>query len=143
MSVGNLPLTFFLTCNSAPRRALSEHVGTPLPYDDVLALRDRMWDISPTLVRYENIEPTSIDVTKLGLSQLSSVKSQATSSTPLTKPIKDFYMTNPIARASVTMAACSKAFVKQDYALPNVDSKQSQVSGQARGAGGAGNLSRN
>ncbi len=109
-------------------RALSEVIGTPLPYDDVLALRDRMWDISPTLVRYETIEPTSIDIAKLGLSQLSSVKSQATSSSPLKKPIKDFYMTNPIARASVTMASCSKAFVQQDYALPNVDAKEQQVS---------------
>ncbi|QRW25983.1 NADH-ubiquinone oxidoreductase 78 kDa subunit [Rhizoctonia solani] len=43
-------------------RALSEVVQAPLPYDDVLALRDRMWDISPTLVRYDVAEKTSTGV---------------------------------------------------------------------------------
>jgi hypothetical protein len=88
-----------------------------------------MWDISPTLVRYDDIEPISGDVAKLGLAQLSSVKAAEPSSAPLKKPISDFYLTNPIARASVTMAACSKAFVKQDYTIPNVDSKEEQVGG--------------
>ncbi len=31
--------------------------------------------------------------------------------TPLRSPILDFYLTNPIARASLTMAECSKLFV--------------------------------
>jgi hypothetical protein len=30
---------------------------------------------------------------------------------PLASPIRDFYLTNPIARASVTMAECSRTFV--------------------------------
>ena len=51
-------------------RAMSEVIGNPLPYDDILALRDRMWDISPTLVRYDVLEPPSLEITKLGLSQL-------------------------------------------------------------------------
>jgi NADH-quinone oxidoreductase subunit G len=28
---------------------------------------------------------------------------------PLASPIRDFYLTNPIARASVTMAECARA----------------------------------
>jgi NADH-quinone oxidoreductase subunit G len=31
--------------------------------------------------------------------------------TPLMSPIRDFYLTNSIARASVTMAECSRIFV--------------------------------
>ncbi len=102
-------------------------VSAPLPYDDVLSLRDRMWDIAPSLVRYDIVEPTSVDVATLGLKQLGAVKASAASTTPLKKPIDDFYLTNPISRASVTMAACSKAFVKRDYALPNVTEVGSQA----------------
>lgn len=109
-------------------RALSEVVGQPLPYDDVLQLRDRMWDISPTLVRYDEVEPVSVEVAKLGLEQLAGKSVPATSNEPLKKPIKDFYQTNAIARASVTMAACSKSFVKNDYPLGNVDEDNKQVS---------------
>lgn len=105
-------------------RALSELVGSPLPYDDVLTLRDRMWDISPTLVRYDVLEPPSLDVTKVGLNLLSSSsssKSASASTQPFVKPIKDFYRTDPISRASVTMAACSKSFTHKQHESPPVD----------------------
>ena len=107
-------------------RALSELVGSPLPYDDVLTLRDRMWDISPTLVRYDILEPPSLDITKVGLDLLASSKSSssasaATSTQPFVKPIKDFYRTDPISRASVTMAACSKSFTHKQHETTNID----------------------
>lgn len=92
-------------------RALSEVVGQPLPYDDVLQLRDRMWDVSPTLVRYDEVETPSADVTRAGLEFLASSKASPSSDT-LKKPVQDFYRTDPISRASVTMAQCSKAFSK-------------------------------
>jgi hypothetical protein len=44
------------------------------------------------------------------------------------KPVANFYQTNPIARASVTMAACTKAFVTKDYKIQDEDSGNSQVS---------------
>jgi hypothetical protein len=50
--------------------ALSEMVGVPLPYDDVLGLRDRMWKISPTLVGPDVTEHTSVDVVLAGLQAL-------------------------------------------------------------------------
>ncbi|GBE83478.1 NADH-ubiquinone oxidoreductase [Sparassis latifolia] len=94
-------------------RALSEVVGSPLPYDDVLSLRDRMWEISPTLVRYDVTEPTSQDVALAGLKTLVAGTAGAkVSGTPFTKPISNFYQTDPISRASVTMAQCTRAFVK-------------------------------
>jgi len=107
-----------LTCTCS---ALSEIIGQPLPYDDVLTLRDRMWDISPTLVRYDVLEPPSSSIINTGLQQLSSAKTSTPSSTSFRKPISDFYRTDPISRASVTMAACSKAFVKEDYPIKDID----------------------
>lgn len=101
-------------------RALSEIIGSPLPYDDIYQLRERMWDISPTLLRYDVLEQPSPELTKVGLQQLASVSATA-SGESMKKPIKDFYMTDPISRASVTMAACSKAFTKKDYPVSNVD----------------------
>ncbi|WRT66977.1 NADH dehydrogenase (quinone), G subunit [Kwoniella shivajii] len=111
-------------------RALSEVIGNPLPYDDPLTLRQRMFDISPTLVRYDAIEKPSPEITKVGLQSLSSAKSSSSSAstTPFKKPISDFYRTDPISRASVTMADCSKAFTKKQYTIETVDDRTAQAS---------------
>ncbi|KAL7415972.1 Ndufs1, NADH-ubiquinone oxidoreductase 75kD subunit (775) [Mrakia frigida] len=100
-------------------RALSEVLGVPLPYDDVVTLRDRMWDLSPTLVRYENIEKPSVDVTLQGLRQLSSSLkgSKATAGEKFSLPVKNFYQTDVISRSSVTMAQCSRAFHDKNYKI--------------------------
>ncbi|KAF7976923.1 hypothetical protein HWV62_5328 [Athelia sp. TMB] len=103
-------------------RALSEVVGSPLPYDDVLSLRDRMWEISPTLVRYDTTEPTSVDVSLAGLRVLAAKTAGAkVTGAAFKKPITNFYQTDPISRASVTMAQCTRAFVKgEDYGFSQV-----------------------
>jgi NADH dehydrogenase (ubiquinone) Fe-S protein 1 len=94
-------------------RALSEAVGHPLPYDDVLSVRDRMWELAPSLVRHDTTEPISADVALAGLRALAeSTKGAKVEGKPLAKPISNFYMTDPISRASVTMAQCTRAFVK-------------------------------
>ncbi|KAH8112828.1 NADH-quinone oxidoreductase [Phellopilus nigrolimitatus] len=100
--------------------AISEAVGNPLPYDDVLSLRDRMWEISPSLVRYDVTERTSADLAALGLKTLATINASATvSNSPFKKPITNFYQTDPISRASVTMAQCTRAFTKgEQYADP-------------------------
>jgi len=85
-----------ITVNSA----LSEVVGVPLPYDDVLSLRDRMWEISPTLVRYSTAEKVSPEVALAGLTPLGTKTTDvAVSGAPLKKPISNFYQTDPISRA--------------------------------------------
>ncbi|GFZ46316.1 NADH-ubiquinone oxidoreductase 78 kDa subunit [Saitozyma sp. JCM 24511] len=109
-------------------RALSEVIGNPLPYDDVHQLRDRMWDVSPTLVRYDNLEVPSFEIQKVGLNLLSSLSASSPSSTAFKKPIEDFYRTDPISRASVTMAACSKAFTKKEYTFSDEESGDKQAS---------------
>ncbi|KAF8345692.1 hypothetical protein F5887DRAFT_1158668 [Amanita rubescens] len=81
-------------------RALSGSLGSPLPYDDALALRDRMWEISPTLVRYDVTEGTSMEVALAGLDVVAKRTTGATvKSVPFERPIKNFYMTDAISRA--------------------------------------------
>ena len=82
--------------------ALSEIMGYSLPYDDVLALRDRMWELSPSLVRYDTLEYTSTDIALAGLQALAvHTASAAVSGAPFLKPITNFYQTDPISRAYV------------------------------------------
>ncbi|KAI9797053.1 MAG: NADH dehydrogenase (ubiquinone) 78K chain precursor, 5-prime end [Sarcosagium campestre] len=78
-------------------RAASEFLGKPLPYDDIAALRDRMAQISPALVRYDIIEPTSVGA--LARSQLvDQNKGSKASGAPLKRVVENFYFTNVIAR---------------------------------------------
>jgi NADH dehydrogenase (ubiquinone) Fe-S protein 1 len=75
-----------------------------LPYDDVLALRDRMWELSPSLVRYDTLEHTSTDIALAGLKVLISRAVPAkVSGDPLRNPIANFYQTDPISRACVPL----------------------------------------
>lgn len=81
-------------------RALSETVGATLPYNDVLTLRDRMWEISPSLVRYDVVEPTSAGIALAGLTALTSQTAGAKIvGAAFKKPINNFYQTDPISRA--------------------------------------------
>ncbi|KAF5372588.1 hypothetical protein D9758_005166 [Tetrapyrgos nigripes] len=94
-------------------RALSEIVGQPLPYDSVVELRDRMWEISPTLVRYDMTEPTSSELSLAGLMAVEKKTAGAkVTGAAFQKPIANFYQTDPISRASVIMAQCTKSFLK-------------------------------
>jgi NADH-quinone oxidoreductase subunit G len=84
-------------------RALSERLGTKLPYDSLDQLRAKLFADHPTFGQIDlapGSMPVALDLTKIGAKG-------DTSDTPLASPIKDFYLTNPIARASVTMAECS------------------------------------
>jgi NADH-quinone oxidoreductase subunit G len=84
-------------------RALSERLGAKLPYDTLGQLRDKLFADHPTFGQIDlapGSAPAALDLGGLG------VKGEA-SDTPFASPVKDFYLTNPIARASVTMAECS------------------------------------
>lgn len=78
-------------------RAASEFLNTPLMYDDIEALRDRMEEVSPVMRRYDVVEPAS-------LAQLSKVqlvdqnKGANVTTTPFKKVIEDFYFTDSISR---------------------------------------------
>jgi NADH-quinone oxidoreductase subunit G len=84
-------------------RALSDRLGAKLPYDSLIALRRKLIADHPTFGQVDYAPgsmPASLDLTKLG-------KKGAISDVAFTSPVTDFYQTNPIARASVTMAECS------------------------------------
>jgi NADH dehydrogenase (ubiquinone) Fe-S protein 1 len=80
--------------------ALSEVLGVSLPYDNVLSLRDRMWEISPTLIRYDITERMSADIALVGLKVLAAnTAGIRTSGAVFRNPIDNFYQTDPISRA--------------------------------------------
>lgn len=102
-------------------RALSEVLGAPLPYDETLDMRDRMFEISPTLVRYDVVEPVGNKA--LAVEQLKAVVGNAKASgAPFVRTVPNFYMTDAISRASPTMAKCTAAFVHK-VPIDDEDSK--------------------
>ncbi|RCW85464.1 NADH-quinone oxidoreductase subunit NuoG [Phyllobacterium bourgognense] len=83
-------------------RALSDVLGKKLPFDSLAALRSVLYAEYPHLAMIDHIEAGDpADVKKLANASGSVVK------TAFVSPVKDFYLTNPIARASAVMAECS------------------------------------
>jgi NADH dehydrogenase (ubiquinone) Fe-S protein 1 len=95
-------------------RALSEILGITLPYDNLNEIRRRMAEISPNLTKFGDVEEANYFAQAAELAQL--VNKNSLASAPLDVPLKtleDFYMTDPISRASPTMAKCVAAVRKQ------------------------------
>src|SRR3981081_2699815 len=84
-------------------RALSEVVGKRLPYDSLAALRQAMFRSVPHLMRVDRIEPGNADDIKSLAGKGGSIEKA-----PFKASVEDFYLTNPIARASAIMAECSR-----------------------------------
>jgi NADH-quinone oxidoreductase subunit G len=83
-------------------RALSAVAGQKLPFDSLAQLRAALFKEFPHLQRIGDIATTDAeDVRKLA------ALGGAMDKTPFRSPIDDFYLTNPIARASAVMAECS------------------------------------
>jgi NADH-quinone oxidoreductase subunit G len=84
-------------------RALSDVMGKKLPYDSLGALRQALFKVAPHLMRLDQIAPGSAaDIKALA------GKGGTTEKAPFTSTVEDFYLTNPIARASAVMAECSR-----------------------------------
>jgi NADH-quinone oxidoreductase subunit G len=82
-------------------RALSEVIGAKLPYDTLGELRARLIGEHPTFGQVDYVAPAgAFDLSQVGTDG-------QVSDRPFEHPITDYYQTNPIARASVTMAECS------------------------------------
>ncbi len=84
-------------------RALSEVMGKRLPYDSLAALRQTLFKAVPHLMRVDRIEPGKADDIRTLASKGGSVEKA-----PFKSSVEDFYLTNPIARASAVMAECSR-----------------------------------
>ncbi|UAJ09185.1 NADH-quinone oxidoreductase subunit NuoG [Glacieibacterium megasporae] len=86
-------------------RALSAVLGQALPYDDLRALRTRIAAEWRHLAS-EGATPA--------VWSAPTASTAAAPSGPFTLPVKNFYLTNAIARASVTMAECVDQIVNAD-----------------------------
>jgi NADH-quinone oxidoreductase subunit G len=83
-------------------RALSDVLGKKLPFDSLAQLRAKLYGEFPHLAAVDSItagDPAAISVL--------AVRGGKVAKGAFASPVKDFYLTNPIARASAVMAECS------------------------------------
>ncbi|MGQ0659807.1 MAG: NADH-quinone oxidoreductase subunit NuoG, partial [Sphingosinicella sp.] len=89
-------------------RALSDALGKPLPFDSFSELRAKLFkehrEFAQTGLVAFNWAPPSLDA-------------KVAEGSTLAYPVKDFYLTNPIARSSPTLQRCSAELLHgQDFA---------------------------
>ncbi len=84
-------------------RALSEHLGHRLPYDNLGQLRAQLIAANPRFARLDEATPGAWG--NFG-------QAGALGAEPFASPVRNYYMTDPISRASATMAECTAAFVR-------------------------------
>ena len=83
-------------------RALSDVLGKRLPFDSLPQLRAKLYGEFPHFARIDQIDAgDEADITRVA--KLGGRLNKGV----FTSPVKDFYLTNPIARASAVMAECS------------------------------------
>jgi NADH-quinone oxidoreductase subunit G len=83
-------------------RALSDALGRKLPYDSLAQLRQALFKAHPQLQRIDQIAPAErADITALA------ARGGTLEKAAFGRALDDFYLTNPIARASAVMAECS------------------------------------
>ncbi|MEM0900762.1 MAG: NADH-quinone oxidoreductase subunit NuoG [Pseudomonadota bacterium] len=92
-------------------RALSDVLGHKLPYDSLNQLRAAMYEQVPHLAQLDEVAEVQADDVRALTKQAGKMESSVFAS-----PVTDFYLTNPIARASKVMAECSQ--LARDRALP-------------------------
>jgi NADH-quinone oxidoreductase subunit G len=90
-------------------RALSGEIGRPLPFDTLHDLRGRMSDAHPIFAE--------TDVVARGAWQ-DFGETGPVAQGSFAYPIEDFYRTDPISRASHTMARCSEVFAARRHPAP-------------------------
>ena len=85
-------------------RALSAELGVTLPYDTLDELRARLMADHPT---FAQVDYTQGHLTAATLDASALYPAGEVDGAPFHAVVHDYYMTDPIARASVTMAECS------------------------------------
>ncbi|XP_075238680.1 NADH-ubiquinone oxidoreductase 75 kDa subunit, mitochondrial-like isoform X2 [Lycorma delicatula] len=92
---------------------LSKISGHKLPYDTLNEIRSRLEEVSPNLTRYGDAEEANFFTQAVELSKTLGTNIQKSPLNVKQKALEDFYMTDPISRASTTMAKCVQAVLKQ------------------------------
>lgn len=80
-------------------RAFSDVLGKPLPYDSLDAVRARMIEANPAFADVDAVAPAPWE----GFGTPGPMDDD-----PFVSPVENFYMTDPISRASITMARCTE-----------------------------------
>ncbi|MBL27375.1 MAG: NADH-quinone oxidoreductase subunit G [Rhodospirillaceae bacterium] len=93
-------------------RALSDVLGVTLPYDSLRDLRLALYEAAPTFAVQDRIEPAPWG--KFG--GRGKLKTD-----PFVGPVDNYYMTDPITRASETMAKCSAMLVQEQEKATGTD----------------------
>ena len=88
-------------------RALSAVLGKTLAFDTLAELRARLYADHPHLNMLDEVAVSGVSDVKAFAKALGASTTAKTFGSPLASPIKDYFMTNPIARASKVMAECS------------------------------------
>jgi NADH-quinone oxidoreductase subunit G len=83
-------------------RALSEKLGKTLPYDTIVQVRARLAFVNPIFAGIDQVK--AAEWKAFGAAG-------AIAATGFEYPVKNYYMTDPISRASRTMAQCTEEFV--------------------------------
>jgi len=83
-------------------RALSDALGKPLPFNDLQQVRGRMVALNPAFMGVDAVTAAKWD--EFG-------EKGDVSDAVFVAPVTNFYMTNAISRASVTMAKCADEFL--------------------------------
>jgi len=86
-------------------RALSEVLGKVLPLNTLDQVRQRLRDVNPVFGAGDRIEPAKW----AAFGQKGDIDSR-----PFEPPDTNFYMTNPVCRASLTMAQCVEALAGEE-----------------------------
>ncbi len=83
-------------------RALSEHLGAKLPFDNIRELRQAMYKAYPHLAAIDHVKPEGFTKPDIAKDRLAPLPDE-----PIAPLVEDLYQTNPIARASSVMAELS------------------------------------
>jgi NADH-quinone oxidoreductase subunit G len=86
-------------------RALSDVLGHKLPYDSLGQLRQALFAAHPHMMRLDQI--AAGDAAHISALANLGGKDEKLDKAAFASPVADFYLTNPIARASAIMAECS------------------------------------
>ena len=85
-------------------RAFSAVLNRPLPYDDMVGVRARLAAVNPVFAVQQTLERRGCD------DPTGPVAGMAIGNAPFRAAVADYYQTNPISRASVTMAECTRTY---------------------------------
>ncbi len=94
-------------------RALSDRLGKTLPYNSLGQLRAALYADYPHLADLESVAVADASA----IASLGSKAPKSPGKAAFTSAVEDFYLTNPIARASKVMAECSATLNRPNMAV--------------------------